>query len=130
MTAHALPRGPVPVLSPATQSAGSPARMRAMPVRTALRPAGRLLVELRQLVEVPGVGQALHVVDGVVEIEVVVVQAVGGDVELVDRAADGARAGLDTLFMFGCIDPGNTPAPTIDEVKRRVAGPKRFSKSA
>ena len=24
--------------------------------------------------------------------------------------------------MFGCIDPGNTPAPTVDDVKRRVAG--------
>lgn len=27
----------------------------------------------------------------------------------------------ERLFMFGCIDPGNTPAPTVDEVKRRVA---------
>jgi 5-methyltetrahydropteroyltriglutamate--homocysteine methyltransferase len=24
------------------------------------------------------------------------------------------------LVVFGCIDPGNTPAPTVDEVKRRV----------
>ena len=24
--------------------------------------------------------------------------------------------------MFGCIDPGNTPAPTVDAVKRRIAG--------
>ena len=27
----------------------------------------------------------------------------------------------DRLIVFGCIDPGNTPAPTIDAVKRRVA---------
>ena len=28
----------------------------------------------------------------------------------------------DRLILFGCVDPGNTPAPTADEVKRRVAG--------
>jgi 5-methyltetrahydropteroyltriglutamate--homocysteine methyltransferase len=28
----------------------------------------------------------------------------------------------ERLFMFGCIDPGNTPAPAVDDVKRRVAG--------
>lgn len=28
----------------------------------------------------------------------------------------------DRIVMFGCIDPGNTPAPTIDSVKRRVSG--------
>jgi 5-methyltetrahydropteroyltriglutamate--homocysteine methyltransferase len=28
----------------------------------------------------------------------------------------------ERLFMFGCIDPGNTPAPSVDEVKRRIAG--------
>jgi 5-methyltetrahydropteroyltriglutamate--homocysteine methyltransferase len=28
----------------------------------------------------------------------------------------------ERLFMFGCIDPGNTPAPTVDDVKRRIAG--------
>jgi 5-methyltetrahydropteroyltriglutamate--homocysteine methyltransferase len=27
----------------------------------------------------------------------------------------------DKLIMFGCIDPGNTPAPGVDEVKRRIA---------
>jgi 5-methyltetrahydropteroyltriglutamate--homocysteine methyltransferase len=27
----------------------------------------------------------------------------------------------ERLFMFGCIDPGNTPAPSVDAVKRRVA---------
>ena len=27
----------------------------------------------------------------------------------------------DKLIMFGCIDPGNTPAPSLDSVKRRVA---------
>jgi 5-methyltetrahydropteroyltriglutamate--homocysteine methyltransferase len=27
----------------------------------------------------------------------------------------------ERLFMFGCVDPGNTPAPTVDAVKRRVA---------
>jgi len=26
----------------------------------------------------------------------------------------------ERLIMFGCIDPGNTPAPTVDAVKRRV----------
>jgi 5-methyltetrahydropteroyltriglutamate--homocysteine methyltransferase len=26
------------------------------------------------------------------------------------------------LVMFGCVDPGDTPPPTIDTVKRRVAG--------
>jgi 5-methyltetrahydropteroyltriglutamate--homocysteine methyltransferase len=26
----------------------------------------------------------------------------------------------DRLVMFGCIDPGNTPAPSVDAVKRRV----------
>jgi methionine synthase II (cobalamin-independent) len=24
--------------------------------------------------------------------------------------------------MFGCIDPGDTPAPSVDSVKRRIAG--------
>ena len=28
----------------------------------------------------------------------------------------------DRLVMFGCIDPGNTPAPSVEDVKRRVAG--------
>jgi 5-methyltetrahydropteroyltriglutamate--homocysteine methyltransferase len=27
----------------------------------------------------------------------------------------------DRLIMFGCVDPGNTPAPSVDELKRRVA---------
>ena len=27
----------------------------------------------------------------------------------------------DRLIMFGCIDPGNSPAPSVDAVKRRVA---------
>jgi 5-methyltetrahydropteroyltriglutamate--homocysteine methyltransferase len=27
----------------------------------------------------------------------------------------------DRLIMFGCVDPGNSPAPTVDAVKRRVA---------
>jgi 5-methyltetrahydropteroyltriglutamate--homocysteine methyltransferase len=27
----------------------------------------------------------------------------------------------DRLIVFGCIDPGNTPAPDVDQVKRRVA---------
>jgi len=27
----------------------------------------------------------------------------------------------ERLFMFGCIDPGNSPVPTVDAVKRRVA---------
>ena len=27
----------------------------------------------------------------------------------------------DRIFVFGCIDPGNTPAPTLDSVKRKVA---------
>jgi 5-methyltetrahydropteroyltriglutamate--homocysteine methyltransferase len=42
-----------------------------------------------------------------------------------------ARSGYDPailkpyrerLFMFGCIDPGNTPVPAVDDVKRRIAG--------
>lgn len=28
----------------------------------------------------------------------------------------------ERLFMFGCIDPGDSPVPTVDVVKRRVAG--------
>jgi 5-methyltetrahydropteroyltriglutamate--homocysteine methyltransferase len=32
------------------------------------------------------------------------------------------KACADRIIMFGCVDPGNTPAPTVDEVKRRVAG--------
>src|SRR5215471_5289878 len=28
----------------------------------------------------------------------------------------------DRIVMFGCVDPGDTPAPTVDAVKRRVAG--------
>ena len=28
----------------------------------------------------------------------------------------------DRIVMFGCIDPGDTPAPSVDSVKRRVAG--------
>jgi 5-methyltetrahydropteroyltriglutamate--homocysteine methyltransferase len=27
----------------------------------------------------------------------------------------------DRLIVFGCIDPGNTPAPTLDSVKRQIA---------
>ena len=27
----------------------------------------------------------------------------------------------ERLFMFGCIDPGNTPAPAVDAVKRKIA---------
>jgi len=27
----------------------------------------------------------------------------------------------DRLFVFGCVDPGNTPAPSVDAVKRKVA---------
>jgi 5-methyltetrahydropteroyltriglutamate--homocysteine methyltransferase len=27
----------------------------------------------------------------------------------------------DRLIVFGCIDPGDTPAPTVDAVKRRIA---------
>ncbi len=27
----------------------------------------------------------------------------------------------DRLIVYGCIDPGNTPAPTVDAVKRRIA---------
>ena len=30
------------------------------------------------------------------------------------------KACRDRLVMFGCIDPGNTPAPAVDAVKRRV----------
>ena len=28
----------------------------------------------------------------------------------------------DRIVMFGCIDPGNTPAPVVDDVRRRVEG--------
>jgi 5-methyltetrahydropteroyltriglutamate--homocysteine methyltransferase len=28
----------------------------------------------------------------------------------------------DRIVMFGCIDPGDTPAPSVESVKRRVAG--------
>jgi len=31
------------------------------------------------------------------------------------------RACGDRLIMFGCIDPGDSPAPSVDQVKRRVA---------
>jgi 5-methyltetrahydropteroyltriglutamate--homocysteine methyltransferase len=31
------------------------------------------------------------------------------------------RACGNRLIMFGCIDPGDTPAPTVDAVKKRVA---------
>jgi len=31
----------------------------------------------------------------------------------------------DRLVMFGCIDPGNSPAPTVDSVKRRVGAALR-----
>lgn len=31
------------------------------------------------------------------------------------------RACGDRLIMFGCIDPGDSPAPTVDDVKARVA---------
>ncbi len=27
----------------------------------------------------------------------------------------------DKLFVFGCVDPGNTPAPSLDSVKRKIA---------
>jgi 5-methyltetrahydropteroyltriglutamate--homocysteine methyltransferase len=60
--------------------------------------------------------------------------------ELLDRLMDTRIAGFtvefarstydpailkpyrERLFMFGCIDPGNTPAPSRDDVKRRIAG--------
>lgn len=32
------------------------------------------------------------------------------------------RACGDRLVMFGCIDPGDSPPPTLDSVKRRVGG--------
>ncbi|HXQ53046.1 MAG TPA: hypothetical protein VN802_18285 [Stellaceae bacterium] len=28
----------------------------------------------------------------------------------------------ERLVMFGCVDPGNAPVPTVDTVKRRIAG--------
>ena len=28
----------------------------------------------------------------------------------------------DRIVMYGCVDPGDTPAPTLDQVKGRVAG--------
>ncbi len=28
----------------------------------------------------------------------------------------------DRIVMFGCVDPGNSPAPSVDAVERRVAG--------
>ena len=28
----------------------------------------------------------------------------------------------DRIVMVGCIDPGSSPAPSVDSVKRRVAG--------
>jgi 5-methyltetrahydropteroyltriglutamate--homocysteine methyltransferase len=27
----------------------------------------------------------------------------------------------DKLFVFGCVDPGNTPVPSLDSVKRKIA---------
>ena len=27
----------------------------------------------------------------------------------------------DRLFVFGCVDPGNTPVPSLDSVKRKIA---------
>jgi 5-methyltetrahydropteroyltriglutamate--homocysteine methyltransferase len=59
--------------------------------------------------------------------------------ELLDRLMDTRIAGFtvefarsdydpeilkpyrDRLFVFGCIDPGNTPAPSVDAVKRKIA---------
>jgi 5-methyltetrahydropteroyltriglutamate--homocysteine methyltransferase len=32
----------------------------------------------------------------------------------------------DRLIMFGCIDPGNTPAPSVDAVKQRVRHALRY----
>jgi len=32
----------------------------------------------------------------------------------------------DRLVMFGCIDPGDSPAPTVDAVKERVRGALRY----
>jgi 5-methyltetrahydropteroyltriglutamate--homocysteine methyltransferase len=32
----------------------------------------------------------------------------------------------DRIVMFGCVDPGDTPAPTVDQVKRRVAGVLKY----
>jgi 5-methyltetrahydropteroyltriglutamate--homocysteine methyltransferase len=32
----------------------------------------------------------------------------------------------DRIVMFGCIDPGNSPAPSVDSVKRRVAGALKY----
>src|SRR5262245_49971864 len=59
--------------------------------------------------------------------------------ELLDRLMDTRIAGFtvefarsdydpailkpyrDRLFVFGCIDPGNTPVPSVDAVKRKIA---------
>ena len=32
----------------------------------------------------------------------------------------------DRLVMFGCVDPGNAPVPTLDSVKARVAQALRY----
>lgn len=32
----------------------------------------------------------------------------------------------DRIVMFGCIDPGSTPVPSVDAVKRRVEGALRY----
>jgi 5-methyltetrahydropteroyltriglutamate--homocysteine methyltransferase len=39
-----------------------------------------------------------------------------------DFKPEELKACGDRIVMFGCIDPGNSPAPTVDSVKRRVAG--------
>ena len=57
--------------------------------------------------------------------------AARGDVQLVnaDGTVEFARSDFDPavlkvcrerLIMFGCIDPGGTPAPSVDAVKARV----------
>jgi 5-methyltetrahydropteroyltriglutamate--homocysteine methyltransferase len=36
-------------------------------------------------------------------------------------SAAKASSYRDKLFVYGCVDPGNTPVPSLDSVKRKIA---------
>jgi 5-methyltetrahydropteroyltriglutamate--homocysteine methyltransferase len=52
----------------------------------------------------------------------------GMTVEFARSAFDPAvlKVCRDRLIMFGCVDPGNTPAPSVDKVKERVRQALRY----
>ena len=73
----------------------------------------------------PGTGPSQHQYEYKDLLPLLMETRIGGfTVEFARSSFDPAVLKLcgDRLIMFGCIDPGDTPAPDPDVVKRRVAG--------